>query len=228
MRLLNTMLPALALLAAAAAPAGAVSFTHIPATGSPLHDPGKLATETTFFTFDSAPTAGFTIDPTSNYAIVAGTSKNHYAAPLGDTTKYFYTSPEKPNGVATLDFIDLSTVSFYWGSVDDYNTVDVLGKDGVLLTSISGTDFSIAHGAQTDANTNQRIYITAGAGEVISGLRFHATGIAYEIDDVAGTLANPGAGSDVPEPATWALMIMGFSMVGVARRRRTIATRVSA
>ncbi len=228
MKLLNMMLPAMALLAAAAGPAGAVSFTHIPATGLPLHDPGKLASETTFFTFDSAPTAGFTIDPTSNYAVVSGSSHNHYAAPLGDTTQYFYTSPEIPNGTAQLNFIDLSTVSFYWGSVDDYNTVDVLGANGVVLTSINGTDFSVAHGDQTDANTNQRIYIKAGAGEVISGLRFHATGIAYEIDDVAGRLVSDGSPSPTPEPATWALMIMGFGMVGVARRRRNVATRVSA
>ena len=229
MKLFNKVLPVLALFAAAAAPAGAVTYTHVPATGSTLHDPGKLASETTFFTFDTAPTAGFSIAADSNYGIAQGDSHNHYAAPLGDATKYFYTSPEIPDGTAQLDFIDLSSVSFYWGSVDDYNTVDVLGAGGVVLTSINGTDFSVAHGAQTDANTNQRIYIKAGAGEVISGLRFHATGIAYEIDDVAGKLASGGSESPTPEPATWALMIVGFSLVGVgARRRRNIATRVSA
>lgn len=225
MTLYNKMLPALALLAAVAAvPAGAVTYT----TSSGAPDPGKLATETTFFTFDSAPTAGFSIVAGSNYGIAQGDSHNHYAAPAGDGTKYFYTSPEIPNGTATLNFIDLSTVSFYWGSVDDYNVVDVLGAGGATLLSINGASFAADLGNQTAANSNQRIYITAGAGEVISGLRFHATGIAYEIDDVAGTLANGGNPSPTPEPATWALMIMGFGMVGVARRRRNVATRVSA
>ncbi|QXQ05687.1 PEPxxWA-CTERM sorting domain-containing protein [Sphingosinicellaceae bacterium] len=223
MKLPHILLPALAFLAAAAAPAGAV--TYIVAPGAP--DPGKLATETTFFTFDSAPTAGFSYS--GNYDIVTGTSKNHYAAPAGDTTAFFYTSPEKPNGVATLNTLDLSTVSFYWGSVDDYNTVDVLGAGGATLTSINGADFSPANGGQDTAHTNERIYITAGANEVITGLRFHATGIAYEIDDVAGTLANGSNPSTVPEPASWALMVAGFGLVGVgARRRRGATMRVSA
>ena len=223
MRLFNPMLPALALMATAAVPAGAITYTT--SAGAP--DPGKLATETTFFTFDSAPTTGFSYS--GNYNIVTGASKDHYAAPAGDDTAFFYTSPEVPNGVATLNTLDLTTVSFYWGSVDDYNTVEVLGLNGDVLSTINGKDFSVAHGDQTDANTNQRIFITAGANEKITGLRFHATGIAFEIDDVAGTLAGGDIPSGIPEPATWGLMIAGFSMVGIgARRRRNGASRVSA
>ena len=223
MRLSNKILAAITALATAAIPAGAVTYTS--ATGAP--DPGKLATETTFFTFDSAPAAGFSYS--GNYNIVTGTSAGHYAAPAGDKTAFFYTSPEKPDGVATLNTLDLTTVSFYWGSVDDYNVVDVLGAGGVTLTSINGADFSPATGGQEVGDTNKRIFITAGADEVITGLRFHATGIAYEIDDVAGTLKTDEGGSTVPEPATWGLMIVGFGLVGVgARRRRKVATQVSA
>ncbi len=222
-RLFNKMLRSVVLLAAAAAPAGAVTYTT--ASGAP--DPGKLATETTFFTFDVAPTSGFSYS--GAYAITTGSSKNHYAAPAGDGTAFFYTSPEVGSGTATLNTLELSTVSFYWGSVDDYNTVDVLGFGGDVLTTINGKDFSVAHGDQTDANTNQRIFITADDKEVITGLRFHATGIAYKIDNVAGTLASGDIGSDVPEPATWGLMIAGFSMIGIgARRRRGGALRVNA
>lgn len=70
----------------------------------------------------------------------------------------------------------------------------------------------------------------AEGNEVITGLRFVATGVAFEIDDVAGQLASDGSGSTVPEPATWALMLAGFGMVGAAARRRgsSTATRVTA
>ena len=54
----------------------------------------------------------------------------------------------------------------------------------------------------------------AGAGETISSVRFYSTaalgGTDFQIGNVAG----------VPEPATWALMILGFGAVGGAMRRR--------
>ena len=56
-------------------------------------------------------------------------------------------------------------------------------------------------------------------------LRFHATGIAYEIDDIAGILASNDNPSAVPEPATWALTIIGFGIIGVGARRRRSAAR---
>ncbi len=42
---------------------------------------------------------------------------------------------------------------------------------------------------------------------------------------VTGLTATPVGGGGVPEPATWAMMIIGFGLVGGAMRRR--ATRVS-
>ncbi len=43
------------------------------------------------------------------------------------------------------------------------------------------------------------------------------------VDNVGGTggpLSGGGAGSDVPEPSVWALLIIGFGAVGVSARRR--------
>jgi len=51
-------------------------------------------------------------------------------------------------------------------------------------------------------------------------------GVANQIvfDDVTFGTATPGPDNGVPEPASWALLITGFAMVGTAmRRRKTLA-----
>lgn len=41
------------------------------------------------------------------------------------------------------------------------------------------------------------------------------------LDNVSAGLSGGGIGSSVPEPASWALMLIGFGMVGAAARRRS-------
>lgn len=97
----------------------------------------------------------------------------------------------------------------------------MLGAGGVTLGSFGGSLFPPSNGDQHAATSNERVSFTAGTGEVITGLRFTSTGVAFEVDDIAGTPVGDGnANGIVPEPATWALMIVGFGMVGVTARRR--------
>ena len=58
------------------------------------------------------------------------------------------------------------------------------------------------------------VLMTAGSGPGIE---------TYTLDNL-----HIGSGGVVPEPATWALMIAGFGMVGLAARRRQSAHTVSA
>ncbi|QXQ05195.1 PEPxxWA-CTERM sorting domain-containing protein [Sphingosinicellaceae bacterium] len=222
MRISNRVLIS-ALLAVAAVPAGAVTWTASP--GAP--DPGPSAGQTLIADFETPATQpGYTLS--GNFNIVSGTTAAA-AAPAGDASHYLYTSPAIPTGVATLSTLDLINISFYWGSIDDYNKVEVLGDGGSVIKTISGLDVSPATGDQSNSIDNKRIFIKAGAGQKITGLRFTATGISFEVDNVYGTLLTDDNGSTVPEPATWALMIGGFGMVGVgARRRRKAALRVTA
>lgn len=201
-------------LAAFAIPANAVTVTSAP--GAP--DPGASGqTLLVNFENDTLP-AGYSIS--GNFSYATGTTSNA-AAPAGDTSRYVYVSSAIPVGIATLATADLSAVSFYWGSIDTFNTVDVLLKGGGVF-SFSGSSLPANNGNQSAAATNARVFFNAGPGETITGLRFKSTGVAFELDDVYGKLAGAPVGGTVPEPQSWAMLIAGFGMVGLAARRRRI------
>ena len=200
---------AVALLAASAV--NAATFTSTP--GSP--DTGPAAGQNVVVSFDAPNAAGYAFTA-GNVTTATGTTGNA-AAPAGDMTMYGYVSSTLSPNYATLSTPNVRTISFYWGSVDGFNSVDVLGAGGSLLTTISGGNLPLDNGNQSLGLTNRRVFITAGPGENITGLTFRSTGVAFEFD----TIAASGA---VPEPQTWALLIAGFGMVGLAaRRRRTVA-----
>jgi len=203
---------AAALLASAAQ---AVTWTSLP--GAP--DPGPAPGQSLLVSFDAPLPTGYALS--GAYGIVAGSS-SAAATPATDTSKYLYVSSALGNGIAQLTTPNLKSVSFYWGSVDTYNRVDVLGAGGATLFTLAGSALPVANGNQFIASTNRRVSFDAGLGEVITGLRFRSTGVAFELDSISGTA--------VPEPASWALMIAGFTMVGFAMRRRQKLTpaRVSA
>ena len=198
----------------AAVPAGAVSFTSSP--GAP--DPGPAAGQVLVVTFDAAHAAGYSWS--GGLQTATGTVSGVYAEPAMDTTMFGYVSSANTPNTATLDTPNLKSISFYWGSIDTYNMVEVLDGGGNVLFTVSGGDFSEADGNQLVAGTNMRVFFTADPGTPISALRFTSTGVAFEFDDFAA--------SAVPEPASWALLIAGFGLVGTALRRRPAIARYSA
>lgn len=196
-----------ALLSAAAA--SAVTVTSAP--GAP--DPGPFAGQKLVVTFDTANAMGYSFDGNIH---TATSSSSSAAEPAGDTTTFGYISSAFEPSTSTLTTPGVKSISFYWGSIDTFNSVDVLGAGGKTLKTIVGGSIPPANGNQMASDTNRRVDITAGAGETITGLRFKSTGVAFEFDNFA-------AGA-VPEPASWALFIGGFGMVGAASRRRRMAT----
>lgn len=82
------------------------------------------------------------------------------------------------------------------------------------MTQIGGIGWGVS-------STNRIATFTPGGITTPGVFESGTTGLAYAIAGI------PGAGvGAVPEPATWALMLAGFGLVGVALRRRQ-AVRVS-
>ncbi|CAM3030956.1 hypothetical protein SPAN111604_00170 [Sphingomonas antarctica] len=229
-----------------AAPAHAVSFFSLGAAnhGAGNMDPGLAAFETSLVTFDGAMHSGVSLSTSGTVGLYTGTS-GVAAAPVGDTSQYLALGT---GGSATLDFASyfaamhdrVRSLSVYVGSVDTYNTIEILNLTGNVIKTITGSDLPGQNGDQGAALTNRRLYINFDPSENVGALRFSSTGVAFEFDTIGAStvkfdipntsMTTPNnalpAVLGVPEPASWALMIGGFGVVGGAlRRRQRVAVR---
>jgi hypothetical protein len=120
------------------------------------------------------------------------------------------------NGTATINFAaPVSRFEFDWGSVDDYNTLDVTLSGGGTY-HITGSGIAPpADGNQGASATNGLFQLRGDAGETFTSITLSSSSNSFEIDNLAV--------GGVPEPATWAMMITGFAGMGaMIRRRRSI------
>jgi hypothetical protein len=138
------------------------------------------------------------------------------SAPTFDTAQYLSVQGGQS---ATLTFGATREVSVYLGSLDAYNTLSFGGPGGATFT---GADLGAVSGAnngdQTGPETDGRFVFDFSAP--VTSATFTSTSNAFEVASVASIAA-------VPEPASWALMLMGFGTAGAAlrssRRQRVIA-----
>lgn len=102
---------------------------------------------------------------------------------------------------------------------DNYTFPFFDGANLVGLLNISAGEGSVGNGVETF----NRIFAPTLATSVVVS----ASGgdNLYSIGEVqfGGSAVNP-----VPEPATWAMMVSGFGLIGAASRRRTRAATVTA
>lgn len=198
-------------IAGSAQAATTVSSTNGPDTGPP-------AGQRVLYDFESGAPAGLS----GNFAIVQGSVAGQYAAPLGDTTHYLTVPLNGSSGSATLALgTALSSLSLYWGSIDTYNTISFADAGGRSLGAFTGAQVppAPADGSQGNALNNRRVNFDFG-GSRASSVTFTSGNKAFEVDNIAGA---------VPEPATWAMLLVGMGLVGGAvRRRRTGGVVVAA
>ena len=134
-------------------------------------------------------------------AIDPATTEGH--SPLGDF--HFGTSTCISSGGA----VSSGTFHIYFAS-DEFSGTFAGGSTPTLTTGISNTEwlFTILAGTGRFAGASGTF---EGAGLADARTRPTHVGIAF-----FGSAITP----DVPEPASWALMIVGFGAVGLALRRR--------
>ncbi len=200
-------------LLAAAAPAAAVTVTE-----PVFNDPNLLpAGQVLIADFNDAnnPEAvllsGYELD-LDGATVGVNEGVGGYSGTLPHDPTSYLTLPK--NTSATLTSLKyLKSFSLYMGSPDSYNSIQFLGANGF--------DVTLTGGQLTQGNTGQswdwgaRVNFDFGTARV-NQIVLRSSDFSFEADNFAGAA--------VPEPATWAMMIIGFGAAGsVLRRRQQLA-----
>ena len=200
---------ALAAAVAFAAPASALTITVYP-SDLPLPVGQFVIAD-----FDNPVAAGFTFTQNANAYVRSGAlglDPGVSAPPPGDLTNY---ETVLANGLATLTTSNLlTTFSFYLGSPDTYNSVTFYGLNGYQQTLSGSGILGMAVNADGDQSIGRRVSYDFGVQQV-NRIEFASSGNSFEFDRLAGSIQ-----ANVPEPATWAMMILGFGAIGAVIRRR--------
>ena len=193
--------------------ANAVTYYSIAFDGPPGGNAGVGKPEKMIATFDDPIAAGYSF---SGAHIVSGTDPALSLEPALNQTMYAAVSRQS---TATLTTPGISTLSLYAGSIDTYNSITFHYADGTSET-VGGAAFGKgSFGSGTNGKANRRVYFSFG-DKVVSSVDFYSKYNSFEFDNIAASAA-------VPEPATWAMLIAGFGMVGFSARRRRSLSHVA-
>jgi hypothetical protein len=147
---------------------------------------------------------------------LGGGSQGVYASPAFDSTNYMAVMADKTE---TITYASLQqSFSLYWGSIDTYNTISFFNK-GLPVAGASFTGATLPFvvnpfGNQGAPGSNQLV--------TFSNLLFDSVVLgsvgknSFEFDNISSVAAV----APVPEPSTWAMMILGFLGVGLLAYRR--------
>jgi hypothetical protein len=145
----------------------------------------------------------------------AGTSAGISATPAGDTTNYMSILSGKSE---TLTFSGVQNkFGLYWGSIDSYNSIAFyLGGAATPFLTLFGNTLNAVpalgyNGDQSGALTNAYVTFT---GLSFDKIVLASSGNSFEFDNISHAVA------PVPEPTTWAMMLLGFAGIGLLYRRR--------
>jgi hypothetical protein len=213
-----------AVIAAAVAVASPVFAVTVISNQTGAPDPGLPSWFTSVIDFEADWNTALNTVTTGTVITAAGSTNGVRASPAGNTTAYqsVGVNGQVNPGTSFFDFSSilpastpfLTGFSLYWGSIDTYNSLKFFNNNGVQVGQTwTGNNFPPANGNQPAVVTNRRITFGFTEAENITGVEFSSTENAFEFDDI-------GIASPVPEPASWAMLIAGFGLVGATMRRR--------
>lgn len=163
--------------------------------------------------------AGYTQAVTGDVSIYTGSVPGESLNPDGGGDRYLAIQ----NGTFTVNFgsAGVQFLSFVFGSLDSYNTLTLSYANGTSST-FAGTQIIGQPGVGPfNSNVNGRVSFDLGGQSAITSAAFgsnQAGFVAFEIDELAAA---------VPEPGTWALMILGFGLIGSQLRVRRRQAKIS-
>ena len=139
--------------------------------------------------------------------VVQGSVSGTYRTPSGDTTQYLTTGFDNSGPSTKTETVNFGKtygkLGLYWGSIDAYNTL-TFSLGGVTVGTFTGNSLMPAPDGATSKYAN-----FSGSFDSIS---FMTTQPAFEVDNVAV--------GGVPEPSTWAMMLIGAGGLGLFAYRR--------
>lgn len=143
----------------------------------------------------------------TNAAVYNTNTPNAVRPTSGSTGNY---AAVTSGGSYTFNFAPTNIFSFVLGSLDSYNSLTLNYADGTSSLLSGG---AIINAATIDPNNrNGVVTYRVTSGSLLSSATFSSQYDAFEFDNLAVA---------VPEPAAWAMMIVGFALVGGALRRRS-------
>ena len=168
-----------------------------------------------------------------------GTTNNAYAQPIGSTGQYYSVGPSTftPGTVLLGSLGPLVSLSFIWGSIDTYNSLTFTDAAGTPLLgsqyTFTGSQIAAlvpapANGSQVlDAQNPIVTFLFSGLDQtLVGGFQMSSAQNAFEIDNIALVTSRSIPGG-VPEPSTWAMMLLGFGAIGFTIRRRKSANTLT-
>jgi hypothetical protein len=186
------------------------------------------------------PPQGVTFDTSCNSAAGAG-----YACDAG-----YYLTTTDPNNPITIQFGKnvfqsgtgkwqctncISDFTFYWGSVDAWNTVTLKDASGASVTYTGAQAFGTSTSGQNNVNSYMMEFKVQPGQLAWQSVMLSSSSPAFEFDNIAwvtsscayvGATPCPaapitnGTNSPVPEPSAFVLLWTGLAGAGFTLRRR--------